>query len=155
MLSIRSVVPSLLHNLPSYGSLPPLMTRHKSYKDKSSLPRLDPADLQEKVNPGMVQAAGQAVNKTANAVFLKHLPTGLWVKCHQTRSVEINRKIAKQLLVAKLDNLVNGENSIENQKKVIDKIMFERKKEKTRIKYEERKLQSLMKNSEDQSEEPA
>ena len=102
----------------------------------------------------MVQAAGQAVNKTANAVFLKHLPTGLCVKCHQTRSVDINRKIAKQLLVVKLDNLVNGENSIENQKKVIDKIKFERKKEKTRIKYEERKLQSSMKNSEDQGEDP-
>ena len=66
----------------------------------------------------------------------------------------MNRKIAKQLLVSKLDNLVNGENSIENQKKAIDKVKFERKKEKTRIKYEERKLKSLMKNSEDQVEEP-
>ena len=147
MLSIRSAIPSLFH------SLPPIITRHKSYIDKSSVPRLDPDDLQEKVTLGS-GPGGQAVNKSANAIFLKHLPTGLWVKCHQTRSVEINRKIAKQLLVAKLDNLVNGENSIENQKKVIDKIKFERKKEKTRIKYEERKLQSLMKNSEDQVEEP-
>ena len=154
MLSIRSAVPSLLFNLPSYGSLPHLMTRHKSYIDKSLVPRLDPADIQEEVTLGS-GPGGQAVNKTANAVFLKHLPTGLWVKCHQTRSVEMNRKIAKQLLVAKLDNLVNGENSIENQKKAIDKVKFERKKEKTRIKYEEKKLQSLMKNSEDQSEEPA
>ena len=129
------------------------MTRNKSYIDKSSVPRLDPADLQEKVTLGS-GPGGQAVNKTANAIFLKHLPTGLWVKCHQTRSVEMNRKIAKQLLVAKLDNLVNGENSIENQKKIIDKMKFERKKEKTRIKYEERKLQSSMKNSEDQGEDP-
>ena len=153
MLSIHSVLPSLLHNLPPLGSLPPHMTRHKSYIDKSSVPRLDPADLQEKVTLGS-GPGGQAVNKTANAVFLKHLPTGLWVKCHQTRSVEMNRKIAKQLLVMKLDNLVNGENSVENQKKVIEKVKFDRKKEKIRKKYEERKLESAMKNSEDQGEDP-
>ena len=121
------------------------------------MPQLDPADLQEKITPGSGPGV-QAVNKTANAVFLKHLPTGLWVKCHQTRSVEMNRKmnrkIAKQLLVTKLDNLVNGENSVENQKKVIAKVKFDRKKEKTRKKYEERKLESAMKNREDQGEDP-
>eukprot|EP00090_Calanus_glacialis_P007167 TRINITY_DN15632_c0_g1_i1.p1 TRINITY_DN15632_c0_g1~~TRINITY_DN15632_c0_g1_i1.p1 ORF type:complete len:155 (+),score=58.33 TRINITY_DN15632_c0_g1_i1:279-743(+) len=153
MLSIRSVLPSLLHFCPPLGSLPLLLSRHKSYIDKSSVPRLDPAELQEKVTLGS-GPGGQAVNKTANAVFLKHLPTGLWVKCHQTRSVEMNRKIAKQLLVMKLDNLVNGENSVENQKKVIEKVKFDRKKEKIRKKYEERKLESAMKNSEDEGEDP-
>ena len=91
-----------------------------------------------------------ALVQVANAVFL----SGLWVKCHQTRSVEMNRKIAKQLLVMKLDNLVNGENSVENQKKSIEKVKFDRKKEKIRKKYEERKLESAKKNSEDQGEDP-
>eukprot|EP00092_Neocalanus_flemingeri_P044196 GFUD01048912.1.p1 GENE.GFUD01048912.1~~GFUD01048912.1.p1 ORF type:complete len:137 (+),score=45.64 GFUD01048912.1:258-668(+) len=134
MLSFRPVLPSLLRSLPSF------LSRHKSHIDKSSVPRLDQADLQEKVTLGS-GPGGQAVNKTANAVFLKHLPTGLWVKCHQTRSVEMNRKIAKQLLVIKLDNLVNGENSVENRKKT---------KEKTRLKYEQRKLESLQEQSEGQ-----
>jgi len=142
MLSIHSVLPSLVR-----GSLPPFLSRHKSYINKSLVPRLDPAELQEKVTLGS-GPGGQAVNKTANAIFLKHLPTGLWVKCHQTRSVEMNRKIAKQLLVAKLDNFVNGENSVENQKKVIEKVKLESKKEKTRKKYEQRKLDSVKTDSE-------
>eukprot|EP00092_Neocalanus_flemingeri_P091237 GFUD01115645.1.p1 GENE.GFUD01115645.1~~GFUD01115645.1.p1 ORF type:complete len:149 (+),score=50.76 GFUD01115645.1:291-737(+) len=146
MLSVRPVLPSLLRSLPS------ILSRHKSHIDKSSVPRLDQADLQEKVTLGS-GPGGQAVNKTANAVFLKHLPTGLWVKCHQTRSVEMNRKIAKQLLVIKLDNLVNGENSVENQKKTNEKIKLERKKEKTRLKYEQRKLESLKEQSEGQDGE--
>eukprot|EP00092_Neocalanus_flemingeri_P023843 GFUD01025868.1.p1 GENE.GFUD01025868.1~~GFUD01025868.1.p1 ORF type:complete len:149 (-),score=55.70 GFUD01025868.1:245-691(-) len=146
MLSLRPVLPSLLRSLPS------ILSRHKSHIDKSSVPRLDQADLQEKVTLGS-GPGGQAVNKTANAVFLKHLPTGLWVKCHQTRSVEMNRKIAKQLLVIKLDNLVNGENSVENQKKTNEKIKLERKKEKTRLKYEQRKLESLKEQSEGQDGE--
>jgi len=141
MLSLHPVLPSL------FRSLPPLLSRYKSQIDNSSVPKLDPVDLQEKVTLGS-GPGGQAVNKTANAVFLKHLPSGLWVKCHQTRSVEMNRKIAKQLLVAKLDNLVNGENSVENQKKAIEKVKFERKKEKTRKKYEERKLETLKGDSE-------
>jgi len=141
MLSIQSVLPSFLR------SLPHLLSRHKSYIDKSSVPRLDPAELQEKVTLGS-GPGGQAVNKTANAIFLKHLPTGLWVKCHQTRSVEMNRKIAKQLLVAKLDNFVNGDNSVENQKKVKEKVKLDRKKEKTRKKYEQRKLDSVKTDSE-------
>ena len=93
---------------------------------------------------------GQAVNKTANAVFMKHIPTGLWVKCHQTRSVVNNRKIARQLLLTKLDNFVNGEHSVENQKKAIDKLKLEQKKEKTRKKYEERK--KLSQENEDKIE---
>eukprot|EP00092_Neocalanus_flemingeri_P096301 GFUD01122578.1.p1 GENE.GFUD01122578.1~~GFUD01122578.1.p1 ORF type:complete len:149 (-),score=51.10 GFUD01122578.1:239-685(-) len=146
MLSLRPVLPSLLRSLPS------ILSRPKSHIDKSSVPRLDQADLQEKVTLGS-GPGGQAVNKTANAVFLKHLPTGLWVKCHQTRSVEMNRKIAKQLLVIKLDNLVNGENSVENQKKTSEKIKLERKKDKTRSKYEQRKLESLKEQSEGQDGE--
>ena len=136
-------------------SLPSIFSRYKSSKskiDQSSVPRLDPADLQEKVALGS-GPGGQAVNKTANAIFLKHLPTGLWVKCHQTRSVEMNRKIAKQLLITKLDNYVNEDNSVENQQKAIDKRKLERKKEKTRKKYEERRNTSSMENSEQQGED--
>ena len=116
---------------------------------------LKPEDLEEKVTLGS-GPGGQAVNKTANAVFLKHLPTGLWVKCHQTRSLE-NRKIARKLLLVKLDNFVNGENSLENQQKAIDKVNLERKKEKVRQKYEKKRLEKLQaenKSSDDPSPDP-
>lgn len=38
------------------------------------------------------------------------------IKCHQSRSLDQNRKLARSLLVTKLDNLINGENSVEAQK---------------------------------------
>ena len=75
------------------------------------------------------------MNKMTNAVFLKHLPTGLWVKCHQQRSLEQNRRIARKLLVTKLDNFVNGEDSIENQEKIQAREKLEKKKERTKAKY--------------------
>merc|ERR1719333_813641 len=114
--------------------------RLKSFIDRSSVPVLKPEELEEKVTLGS-GPGGQAVNKTANAVFLKHLPTGLWVKCHQTRSIESNRKIARQLLLGKLDNHINGESSVENQQKLIDKIKLEKKKEKIKLKYEQKRLE--------------
>ena len=42
---------------------------------------------------------------------LKHIPTGLVVKSQATRSREQNRKIARELLAAKLDVMANGEQS--------------------------------------------
>ena len=119
--------------------------RHKSSIDKSNVPVLKAEDLEEKFTLGS-GPGGQAVNRTANAVFLKHLPTGLWVKCHQTRSIESNRKIARQLLTTKLDNHINGDLSVENQQKEIDRINHAKKKEKTRLKYEQRKMEKLAKD---------
>lgn len=54
-------------------------------------PRLyDPKDVVEKLVRGS-GPGGQATNKTSNCVFLRHVPTNLTVKCHATRSVELNR----------------------------------------------------------------
>jgi protein subunit release factor B len=61
---------------------------------------------------------GQSVAKSSNAVILKHTPTGILVKCHQTRSVETNRKIAQEKLVDALDKFTNGEDSVDSQAQV-------------------------------------
>lgn len=50
-------------------------------------------------------------NKTASAVQLKHLPTGLVVKCQATRSRDQNRKTARRILAEKLDVMELGEES--------------------------------------------
>lgn len=89
----------------------------KSYKrhlDYSNVPKLDEADLEEQFVRGS-GPGGQATNKTSNAVVLKHKPTGIVVKCHETRSVWDNQKRAREIMITKLDNLLNKEHSIEAQ----------------------------------------
>ncbi|KAK2004527.1 RF-1 domain-containing protein [Colletotrichum falcatum] len=54
---------------------------------------------------------GQKINKTSSAVQLKHIPTGVVVKSQATRSRTQNRKIAREILAQKLDDLQNGEQS--------------------------------------------
>jgi len=45
---------------------------------------------------------GQNVNKTSTCVYLKHLPTGLEVKCQIERSQAQNRYLARKILAQKL-----------------------------------------------------
>ncbi|BGP29811.1 hypothetical protein JCM10296v2_001557 [Rhodotorula toruloides] len=46
---------------------------------------------------------GQATNKTSNACSLIHKPTGIRVLCHETRSRETNRKLARRIMRDRLD----------------------------------------------------
>lgn len=43
-------------------------------------------------------SGGQKINKTSSCVYLKHLPTGIEVKCQESRSREMNRYRARQQL---------------------------------------------------------
>ena len=63
---------------------------------------IDESDIEEKFvrssGPG-----GQHVNKTSTCVYLKHLPTGIEVKCGQTRSRETNRFLARRILCERIE----------------------------------------------------
>ncbi|XP_001492966.3 mitochondrial translation release factor in rescue isoform X3 [Equus przewalskii] len=97
-------------------------------KDRPALPSLEESELEEQFVKGH-GPGGQATNKTSNCVVLKHMPSGIVVKCHQTRSVDQNRKLARKILQEKVDVFYNGENSlVYKEKRESEKKKQERKK---------------------------
>jgi hypothetical protein len=54
------------------------------------------------------------------------------VKCHESRSLDRNRKLARELLTTRLDNHLNGELSVENQERMHKKLLQDRRREETR-----------------------
>ncbi|KAG5679290.1 hypothetical protein PVAND_008868 [Polypedilum vanderplanki] len=101
-----------------------LMSRNvfikKSKLDFSRVPTLNEKDLEESFMRGD-GPGGQAVQKTANCVQLRHLPTNIVVKYHGTRILSRNREEARKILINKLDEYYNKEMSVENQKKRLEK----------------------------------
>ncbi len=48
-------------------------------------------------------AGGQKINKTSSTVVLRHLPTGVEVRCQRERSQSVNRLLAWSELAEKLE----------------------------------------------------
>jgi peptide chain release factor 2 len=61
-------------------------------------------------------AGGQHVNKTESAVRMKHIPSGIVVRCQSQRSQHKNRAMALQLLKAKLVAMREAERDAELSK---------------------------------------
>jgi protein subunit release factor B len=75
---------------------------------------------------------GQHVNKTSSCVRIRHLPTGLEVKCQDTRSLFLNRFLALRRLVDKIKEAKIGAQSEARQK--IEKIRRQKRKRSKRAK---------------------
>ena len=75
---------------------------------------------------------GQHVNKTSTCVYLKHLPTGIEVKCQQERSQSLNRYRARVLLTKKIEQLTKGRESEEIQRR--EKLRRQKRKRSKRAK---------------------
>ncbi|MCP4652412.1 MAG: peptide chain release factor-like protein [Candidatus Omnitrophica bacterium] len=75
---------------------------------------------------------GQKVNKTSVCVHLKHLPSGIEVKCQKSRSQAANRFFARRNLVAKIENMRTD--IISQETKRIAKIRRQKRRRSARAK---------------------
>ena len=88
-------------------------------------------DLQEKFIRSSGKG-GQKVNKTSTCVYLRHIPTGIEVKCKQERSQALNRFLARRILTNKIETLKLGKLSEERRR--IEKIRRQKRKRSKRAK---------------------
>jgi len=89
---------------------------------------------------------GQKVNKTSTCVYLHHLPTKIEVKCQRERYQSINRYLARKILTDKIEKMILGKQSEEQQR--IEKIRRQKRKRSKRAKLkmlEEKRKQSQKK----------
>lgn len=88
-------------------------------------------DLLEKFILGS-GSGGQKVNKTSSCVYLKHLPTGIEIKCQKTRSRELNRLYARRELCERLEGQLFKEKS--EKQKAMEKIRRQKRRRSRRSK---------------------
>jgi peptide chain release factor len=104
------------------------------------------SDLIEKFILGS-GSGGQKINKTSSCVYLKHVPTGIEIKCQRERSRDLNRYYARQELCDRIQEQILQEKSERQQK--IQKIR--RQKRRRSRKAQEKVLASKKKRSETKS----
>jgi len=72
------------------------------------------ADLVEKFVLGSGKG-GQKLNKTSSCVYLRHVPSGIEVKCQRERSRSLNRFFARRELCDRLEQRLLGAQSARQQ----------------------------------------
>jgi len=95
---------------------------------------------------------GQKINKTSSTVLLRHLPTGIEVRCQKHREQCNNRLSAYKLLILKIEEKVKGAESdrmkkifklrkqkIKRSKRAREK-MLDAKKRRGEVKEQRRRL---------------
>ena len=86
-------------------------------------------DLREEFVRGAGRG-GQKINKTSSCVFLEHVPTGIRVKCQQTRMRALNRFLARRQLCDLAAERLYGEQTA--RRSAIEKIRRQKRRRSRR-----------------------
>src|SRR6202012_5883353 len=89
------------------GAFPISIEKANQMAQRMAALGVNEADIEERfVRSG--GHGGQNVNKTSTCVMLVHRPTGLQVKCQETRQQGLNRFIARRVLLDKIEEKQTG-----------------------------------------------
>ncbi len=105
-------------------------------KEQELRQKMDALNIREEdVEESFVRSGGkggQKVNKASTCVYLKHIPTGIEVKCQEERSQGLNRYRARVILARKIEQVIRGEES--EERKRVEKIRRQKRKRSKRAK---------------------
>lgn len=114
------------------GKFPVSEQKEKELLQTMEMLGISEADLEEK----FIRCSGhggQKVNKTSTGVYLKHIPTGIEVKCTKERSQGLNRFFARRYLIEKIKEHLGLETE---KSKEIERIRKRKIRSKRRAKLE-------------------
>jgi protein subunit release factor B len=121
-------------------------------KEEALQERMESLGIQEKdIVEKFIRSGGkggQKVNKASTCVYLKHIPTGIEVKCQIERYQGLNRYLARKILADKVETLIRGKESEEQQR--IERIRRQKRKrsKKAKMKMLEEKRKHSQKKKE-------
>lgn len=105
--------------------------------------QIRPEDIAESFVRGSGHG-GQKINKTSSCVLLRHIPTGIEVRCQKHREQSLNRLSAYKLLILKIEEKIKGNQS--QRQRAIFKLRKQKQKRSKRAK--EKMLQAKKRRSE-------